>query len=114
VTTILLSALAGAGGLGALLAPVLVWLSARRNTQHAERMGMIDQLQQERDAAVRRADQRDATCVELWDYVLSLRYWLVKGSAGNPPTLPDTLSVAAVRARMVAPTPIPTPRGVSA
>jgi hypothetical protein len=31
-----------------------------------------------------------------------LRYWVVKGGTGAPPTLPDSLTVAAVRARVSA------------
>ena len=98
--TTVLSALGGAAGLAAILSPVLLHLSARRTAVHAQNVSLIDQLQQERDEVVRRLDDRDATVVALWDYVLQLRYWMVKGSAGAPPTMPDGLSVAAVRARI--------------
>lgn len=97
-----LSALGGAAGLAALLSPVLLHLSARRHAVVQQNVSLIDQLQQERDEVVRRLDDRDATVVALWDYVLRLRYWMVKPD-GNPPTMPDGLSVAAVRARVEVP-----------
>ena len=94
-----LSALGGAAGLGALLTPVLLHLASRRTAVQTQNTNLIDQLQQERDGVVARLDQRDALIADLWDYVHALRYWIVKGSQGEPPTMPDGLSVAAVRAR---------------
>jgi hypothetical protein len=73
----LTTALEGFGGVAAMLAPVLVELQDR-------------------------VDIRDATIAALWDYVLELRYWMVKGQVGEPPTMPSTLTVAAVRARISA------------
>jgi hypothetical protein len=98
--TTALSALGGAAGLAAILSPVLLHLSARRNAVHMQNSSLIDALQEERNEVARRLDDRDATVVALWDYVLQLRYWMVKGAEGAPPTMPDGLSVAAVRARV--------------
>lgn len=94
--------LGGAGGIGALMTPVLVHLTARRVATQSENATLIDDLQRERDGVIARLDQRDATIAALWDYVHRLRYSIVKGA--EPPTMPETLSVAAVRAY------IPTPR----
>lgn len=99
--TTVLAALAGAGGLGALLTPVLVHLTSRRIAVQTENTALIEQLQEERNGVVARLDQRDATIAALWDYVHGLRYSIVKGT--EPPTLPDTLSAAVVRARIPAP-----------
>lgn len=96
------AALFGAGGLGALVTPILVHLTARRVAAQTENGQLIDALQEERDGVVARLDQRDATVAALWDYVLQLRYSMVKGD--EPPTMPETLSIAAVRAH------VPTPR----
>lgn len=98
--TTVLSALGGAAGLGALLTPVLLHLASRRTAVQHQNTSLIDQLQQERDDVVRRLDESGATVAALWDYVLQLRYWMVKGAEGAPPTMPDGLSVAAVRARV--------------
>jgi hypothetical protein len=100
--TTALTALGGAAGLGALLTPVLLHLAGRRAAVQSENTSLIDQLQQERDAVHGRLDDRDATIAALWDYVYRLRYWMIKGTAGEPPTMPDGLSVAAVRARVAA------------
>jgi hypothetical protein len=97
-----LSALGGAAGLAALLSPVLLHASGRRTAVQTENAGLINQLQQERDGVVARLDQRDALIADLWDYVHKLRYWIVKGSQGEPPTMPDGLSIAAVRTRAAA------------
>lgn len=97
--TAVLSALGGAAGLAALLSPVLVHLTQRRAGTLAERSTLVEQLQEERDAAV---DERRDLAVQvaaLWQAYLDLRYWIVKGSQGNPPTMPPGLTVAAVRAR---------------
>jgi hypothetical protein len=67
-----------------------------------ENATLINELQEERNTVVARLEDRDATVAALWDYVLRLRYAIVKGA--EPPTMPDTLTVAAVRAH------IPTPR----
>jgi hypothetical protein len=91
------AALAGAGGLGALLTPVLVYLTSRRIAVQTENATLINDLQEERDGVLRRLDERDRTLVQLWDYVLTFRYAIVKGE--EPPTMPATLSIAAVRAR---------------
>lgn len=99
--TTIVAALAGAGGLGALLTPVLVHLTARRVAVQTENSTLIDDLRIERDAVVARLDQRDATVVALWDYVLQIRYSLVKGL--EPPTMPTGLSVSAIHARIPAP-----------
>ena len=96
--TTALSALGGAAGLAALLSPLLLHVTARRNAVQTENTSLIDQLQQERDGVLRRLDERDATIAALWDYVHRLRYSIVKGE--EPPTMPDSLSVAAVRARV--------------
>jgi hypothetical protein len=101
--TAVLTALGGAAGLAALLSPVLVHLTQRRAHTQTENTSLIDQLQQERDDVVARLDQRDATIAALWAYVYELRYWMVKGAEGEPPTMPPTLTVAAVRARVGAP-----------
>jgi hypothetical protein len=93
-----LSALGGAAGLAALLSPFLLHLSARRTAVQQENTGLIDQLQQERDGVIARLDQRDATIAALWDYVMALRYAMVKGT--EPPTMPESLSIAAVRTRV--------------
>jgi hypothetical protein len=98
----LMTALGGAAGLGALITPVLVHLSSRRNATVQHNSAIIDQLQQERDAVVARIEQRDATIAALWDYLFGLRYWMVKGCVGTPPTMPAGLSVADVRARVEA------------
>jgi hypothetical protein len=100
--TTIVSALLGAGGLGAILTPVLLHLTSRRVAVQTENAALIDALQEERDAVVARLDQRDATIVKLWDYVLELRYSIVKGT--EPPTMPETLSINVVRARMQAAT----------
>lgn len=94
--TTVLPALGGAAGVGALITPLLVHLAARRS----DAQELIDQLQQERDTAVIRAHERDETVTALWDYALRLRYWFVKDGCGTPPTMPEGLSVAAVRARL--------------
>jgi hypothetical protein len=72
-----------------------------------ENASLIAELQEERDGVVRRLDQRDATLAALWDYVFRMRYWMAKGSEGEPPTMPDTLTLAAVRSAVAA---VPTPR----
>jgi hypothetical protein len=102
------AALAGAGGLGAVLTPVLVHLTARRVAAQTENSALINELQEERNvirvelAAVARER------AVLWDYVLRLRYSIVKGD--EPPTMPDTLTIAAVRAHL----PAPRPEGIPA
>jgi hypothetical protein len=106
----ILAALCGAGGLGALLTPVLVHLTSRRIAAQTENAALIGELQEERDRVVARLDDRDRQVAALWDYVLRLRYAYVKGT--EPPTMPDTLTLAAVRARLVPeprPERIPTP-----
>jgi hypothetical protein len=102
--TTIAAVLGGAGGLGAMLTPVLVHLTARRVAVQSENTALIADLQDERDYVVARLDQRDATVVALWDYCLELRYWLAKGAVGNPPTMPPGLTVGAIRARIPAPT----------
>jgi arginase family enzyme len=87
----LTTALEGFGGVAAMLAPVLVFLATRMRVRRAELVELQD-----------RVDIRDATIAALWDYVLELRYWMVKGQVGEPPTMPSTLTVAAVRARISA------------
>lgn len=77
------------GSVAALLSPLLVYLVSCRRNRRAELLDLQD-----------RAEQRDATIAALWDYVLELRYWIVKGPGGEPPTMPDTLTIAAVRARI--------------
>lgn len=79
------------GAVAALLAPLLVFAGTRMRTRRAEIVDLNDRL-----------DQRDATIAALWDYVLDLRYWMVKGSTTEPPTMPSTLTIAAVRARVSA------------
>lgn len=79
------------GVVAALLAPVLGYLAVRMRTRRAELVELNDRL-----------DQRDATIAALWDYVLDLRYWMVKGMPVDPPTMPSTLTIAAVRARISA------------
>lgn len=106
--TTALAALAGAGGIGALLTPVLVHLTSRRIAVQTENSTLIDDLQQERDGVLRRLDQRDATIAALWDYVYDLRYSIVKGA--DPPTMPPTLSTNAVRTHVPTPAPVPVPR----
>jgi hypothetical protein len=96
--------LGGAGGIGAMLTPVLVHLTARRVAVQSENTALIADLQDERNHVVARLDQRDATVVALWDYCLQLRYWMAKGCQGQPPTMPDGLTVGAIRARIPAPT----------
>lgn len=81
--------LAGFGALAALLSPLLVYLTARMRVRRAEVIELNDRL-----------DTRDATIAALWGYVLDLRYWMVKGSLGDPPTMPHTLTTAAVRDRI--------------
>lgn len=103
LTTTVLAALCGAGGLGAILTPVLVHLTSRRIAVQTENTALISELQEERNGVVARLEQRDATVAALWDYVLRLRYAIVKGD--EPPTMPDTLTVAAVRARVPDPRP---------
>lgn len=98
------SALGGAAGLAALLSPLLVHLSQRRTSTQVERAELVDDLQHERDVAVERADTAQRQAEMLWTAYLDLRYWLVKGAQGDPPTLPPGLTVGAVRARMGAPT----------
>jgi ABC-type uncharacterized transport system involved in gliding motility auxiliary subunit len=95
--------LGGAGGIGALLTPMLVHLTARRVATQSENTALIADLQEERNYVMARLDQRDATVVALWDYVLDLRYALVKGL--EPPTMPPGLTVSAIRARIPVPTP---------
>ena len=85
------TALAVLGIVAALLSPVLVLVGLRMRLRRAELVELSD-----------RVEQRDATIATLWDYVLELRYWIVKGQEGAPPTMPDTLTVAAVRARISA------------
>jgi hypothetical protein len=99
---ILLAALGGAGGLGAILTPVLMHLTARRIAVQTENSTLIDQLQEERDAVLRRAEASEQTVAALWDYTLGMRYWMVKGQQGQPPTLPSSMSIAAVRYRLEA------------
>lgn len=98
--TTVLGAVCGAGGLGAILTPVLLHLTARRAAVQSENTQLIDTLQEERDTVMARIDQRDATIAALWDYVHRLRYSIVKGQ--EPPTMPDTLTIGAVRARITA------------
>lgn len=96
-----IAALAGAGGLGAVLTPVLVHLTARRVAAQTENSALINELQEERNVIrVELADVARERAV-LWDYVLRLRYSIVKGA--DPPTMPDTLTIAAVRAHLPAP-----------
>jgi hypothetical protein len=95
-----MAALGGAAGLGALLTPVLLHVTARRKTIADENDALIDRLEQERNTVIARLDQRDAMVADLWDYVHQLRYWMTKGCVGQPPTMPDGLSVAAIRARV--------------
>jgi hypothetical protein len=94
--------LGGAGGIGAMVTPMLVHLTARRVAAQTENTALIADLQEERDHVVARLDQRDATIVALWDYVLHFRYALIKGL--EPPTMPPGLTVGAIRARIPAPT----------
>lgn len=94
--------LGGAAGVGGLLTPVLVHLAGRRQSLTVERQALVDELQHERDLLIARGETRDATIAALWDYVLSLRYWLVKGEPAEPPTMPDTLTINAVRSRLTA------------
>lgn len=75
--------------MAAVLAPVLVYLATRMRARRADLIELNDRL-----------DQRDATIACLWDYVLDLRYWMVKGSTVEPPTMPSTLTIAAIRARI--------------
>lgn len=87
----LTAAMQGFGAAAALLAPLLVYLTSRQRTRRAELIDLTDRL-----------DQRDATIAALWDYVLDLRYWMVKGMPVDQPTMPSTLTIAAVRARISA------------
>jgi hypothetical protein len=103
-----LAAVCGAGGLGAILTPVLVHLTSRRIAAQTENSALINELQEERNGVVARLDARDAQVASLWDYVLRLRYAYVKGE--EPPTMPDTLTLAAVRAHL----PTPRPEGIPA
>jgi hypothetical protein len=103
-----IAALAGAGGLGAVLTPVLVHLTARRVAAQTENSALINELQEERNVIrVELADVARERAV-LWDYVLRLRYSIVKGD--EPPTMPNTLTIAAVRAHL----PSPRPEGIPA
>lgn len=77
------------GAVAALLSPAVVYLIAKRRSRRGELVELHDRL-----------DQRDATIAALWAYVFDLRYWMVKGSIGEPPTMPSTLTIAAVRARI--------------
>lgn len=83
------AALQAFGAVAALLAPVLVLVGLRMRLRRADLIELQDRL-----------DHRDATIAALWDYVYDLRYWMVKGQDGNPPTMPSTLTIAAVRARI--------------
>lgn len=96
-SSLIVAALGGATGLGALLTPILLHVSSRRQQTQVENTTLIDQLQQERDRSAERAEQLAAQVATLWDYVLRLRYAIVKGEP--TPTMPDGLTVAAVRAR---------------
>jgi hypothetical protein len=98
-----LAAMCGAGGIGAVLTPALVHLTSRRIAVQTENTQLIEQLQEERNGVVGRLEQRDAMIAELWDYVYRLRYSIVKGD--DPPTMPSTLTLAAVRAHIPAPAP---------
>jgi hypothetical protein len=98
--TTVVAGLGGAAGIGTVLAPVLVHLSARRSALQSQIGTLIDSLQEERDAVSTRLENRDATIAALWDYVHRLRYSIVKGY--EPPTMPDGLNLAAVRARAAA------------
>jgi hypothetical protein len=97
--TAVLSALGGAAGLAALLSPVLVHMSQRRGTAATERSTLVEQLQEERDTAVSERRDLAVQVAALWQAYLDLRYWIVKGSEGSPPTMPPGLTIAAVRAR---------------
>lgn len=79
------------GGGAALLSPAVAYAGVRMRIRRAELADLHDRL-----------EQREAREVALWDYVLQLRYWMVKGQEGDPPTMPDTLTIAAVRARVTA------------
>lgn len=83
----LTDALTGFGAVAALLSPVLVYLGARQRTRRSEIAELHDRL-----------DERDAKIAALWGYVLDLRYSMVKST--EPPTMPATLTIAAVRARV--------------
>jgi hypothetical protein len=102
MTTMVLSVLGGAAGLGALLTPILVHITSRRQTVQTENGALIDALQEERDRVIDRLNDRDRVIAELWGYVHELRYWMAKGSVGEPPTMPEGLTVAAIRARVPA------------
>lgn len=83
-------ALAALGVCATMLAPVLVYLASRRRHHRAVLADLHDRI-----------ETRDATIAALWDYVLQLRYWMVKADPDDqPPTMPSTLTVAAVRARV--------------
>lgn len=97
-----LSVLGGAAGLGALLTPILVHITSRRQITQTENGALIDALQEERDRVIDRLNDRDRVIAELWNYVHELRYWMAKGSVGEPPTMPEGLTVAAIRARVPA------------
>lgn len=96
-----IAALAGAGGLGAVLTPVLVHLTARRVAAQTENATLINELQEERNVIRVELEAVARERAVLWDYVLRLRYSIVKGD--EPPTMPDTLTIAAVRAHLPAP-----------
>lgn len=75
------------GAVAATLAPLLVYLASRQRIRRAEITELHDML-----------EARDAKIAALWGYVLDLRYSMVKGL--EPPTMPGTLTIAAVRARV--------------
>jgi hypothetical protein len=85
------TALQGFGAVAALLAPLLTWVGLRLRLRRAELTDVQDRL-----------DVRDAEFRALLEAYFDLRYWVVKGGTGAPPTLPDSLTVAAVRARVSA------------
>jgi hypothetical protein len=79
------------GVIAAVLAPALVFVGLRMRLRRAELTELHDRL-----------DEAQTEFVALLSAYFDLRYWIVKGSTGTPPTLPDTITVAAVRARISA------------